>query len=147
MGQLDDWDLNPPYPGASDSTMDIPEEVMPPMSGFVETYEGCSEAFPGGKTFMDAFHDDQYADERQQNLYFPFTSHKEWQFTSWLLRSGLTLTAIDSLLALDIVRAFLLFFFLVPDHLSALGHSSLFLHWKAAPLSSKSPPLRSGLAV
>ena len=41
MGQLDDWDLNPLSPGASDSTMDIPEEVMPPMSGFVETYEGC----------------------------------------------------------------------------------------------------------
>ena len=108
MGQLNDWDLNPPSPGALDSMMDIPEEVMPPTSGFVETYEGCSEAFPSGKIFMDAFHDDQYADERRQNLYFPFASCKEWQFTSWLLRSGLTLTAIDSLLALDIIRAFLL---------------------------------------
>ena len=109
MGQLDDWDMNPLSPGASDSTMDIPEEVMPPMSRFVETYEGCSEAFPGGKTFMDAFHNDQYADERQQNLYFPFALCKEWQFALWLLHSGLTLTSIDSLLALDIVCAFLLF--------------------------------------
>ncbi|KAI6020706.1 hypothetical protein BKA83DRAFT_4055877, partial [Pisolithus microcarpus] len=40
---------------------------------------------------------------RQNNLYFPFASQEEWQFTSWLLCSRLSLTAIDSLLALDIV--------------------------------------------
>lgn len=81
-------------------------EVVPP-GRFVETYEGCSEAFSGGRTFMDAFHDDQYADERQSNLYFPFASRKEWQLASWLLRSRLSLGAIDSLLALDIVRQFI----------------------------------------
>jgi hypothetical protein len=148
LDQLDDdWDLNPPSPGALDSTMDIPEEGASPTSGFVEPYEGCSEAFPGGKTFMDAFRDDQYANERRQNLYFPFASHKEWQFASWLLHSRLTLTAINSLLALDIVRAFFLFFLLVPHHRSAPGHPSLLLHRKAAPLSSRSAPLRSSLAV
>ena len=70
---------------------------------FIEVYEGCSEAFPGGKSFMDAFQEDQYAEERKQNLYFPFASREEWQFASWLLRSRLSLAAIDSLLALDIV--------------------------------------------
>ena len=80
----EDWDLglslpSPEAPGAalgrSDSTMDTSEdsEVVPP-GRFVETYEGCSEAFSGGRIFMDAFHDDQYADERQSNLYFPFAS-------------------------------------------------------------------------
>ena len=67
-----------------------------------------SEAFPSGQTFMDTFCDDQYADERRQNLYFPFASCKEWQFASWLLHLELTLTAIDLLLALDIICAFLL---------------------------------------
>ena len=110
----EDWDLglslpSPEAPGAalggSDSAMDTSEdsEVVPP-GRFVETYEGCSEAFSGGRTFMDAFCDDQYADERQSNLYFPFASRKEWQLASWLLRSRLSLGAIDSLLALDIVR-------------------------------------------
>ncbi|KAF8833335.1 hypothetical protein BDN67DRAFT_874869, partial [Paxillus ammoniavirescens] len=36
--------------------------------------------------------------------YFPFASQQEWQFASRLLRSGLSLTAIDSLLSLDMIR-------------------------------------------
>lgn len=74
-----------------------------PPAAFVELYEGCSEAFPGGKSFMDNFRQDRYAAERQENLYFPFASQEEWQFASWLLRSHLSLSAIDSLLSLDIV--------------------------------------------
>ena len=63
---------------------------------FIEVYEGCSEAFPGGKSFMDAFQEDQYAEEWKQNLYFPFASREEWQFASWLLCSRLSLAAIVS---------------------------------------------------
>ncbi|KAF8551003.1 hypothetical protein OG21DRAFT_1524746 [Imleria badia] len=58
LDQLDDWDLDSPSPGASDSVIDIPEEIVPPASGFVESYEGC-KAFPSGRTFMDTFCDDQ----------------------------------------------------------------------------------------
>ena len=71
---------------------------------FTEWYTGCSEAFPGGKTFMDFFETDQYAEERKTNIYFPFASRREWQFASWLLHSRLSLAAIDSLLSLDLVR-------------------------------------------
>ncbi|KAI5987812.1 hypothetical protein EDD15DRAFT_2173050 [Pisolithus albus] len=53
---------------------------------------------------MDTFHEDQCSGERRSNLYFPFASQQEWQFASWLLRSRLSLTAIDSLLALDILQ-------------------------------------------
>lgn len=42
--------------------------------------------------------------EQEENLYFPFASQEEWQFASWLLRSCLSMSAIDSLLSLDIVR-------------------------------------------
>ncbi|KAF8836973.1 hypothetical protein BDN67DRAFT_881692, partial [Paxillus ammoniavirescens] len=70
---------------------------------FVELYEGCSEVFPGGKTFMDSFREDRYADERQENLYFPWASKEEWAFASWLLRSRLSMAAIDTLLLLKIM--------------------------------------------
>ena len=70
---------------------------------FVEMYEGCSEVFPGSKLFMDNFRQDKYTGKWQENLYFPFASREEWQLASWLLRSHLSLSAIDSLLLLDIV--------------------------------------------
>lgn len=70
---------------------------------FVESYEGCSETFPGGKTFMDTFKEDQFAADRQHNPYYPFASGDEWEFASWLLRSGLSLAAIDSLMSLKLV--------------------------------------------
>lgn len=70
---------------------------------FVETFEGCGATFPGGKTFMSAFREDKYAEQRQENVYFPWASKQEWTFASWLLRSRLSMAAIDSLLSLDIV--------------------------------------------
>ncbi|KAI5984241.1 hypothetical protein EDC04DRAFT_2615801 [Pisolithus marmoratus] len=45
----------------SDFAMDSIEELAPPAGKFVESYEGSSKAFPSGKSFLDAFHDDQYA--------------------------------------------------------------------------------------
>lgn len=70
---------------------------------FTETFPGCSDSYPGGLTFMDKFWQDEYANERQENLYFPFASGEEWKFSSWCLRSGLSIAAVDSLLSLSIV--------------------------------------------
>ena len=81
---------------------DQPEQLGPER--FVEMYEGSVECFAGGKTFMDEFMADQYAEQRWENLYFPWASQSEWAFASWLLRSRLSMAAIDSLLALDLVR-------------------------------------------
>ena len=81
---------------------DQPEQLGPER--FVEMYEGSAECFAGGKTFMDEFMADQYAEQRWENLYFPWASQSEWAFASWLLRSRLSMAAIDSLLALDLVR-------------------------------------------
>ncbi|KAI6001511.1 hypothetical protein EDC04DRAFT_2908687 [Pisolithus marmoratus] len=105
-----DWDLSPPSPEApeaEDFAMEIPEEITPLVpSKFVKAYEGSSEVFPGGKSFMDAFHEDQYSGKRQNNPYFPFVLQQEWQFASWLLHSRLSLTAIDSLLLQGIPLSF-----------------------------------------
>ncbi|KAI6010124.1 hypothetical protein EDC04DRAFT_2581204 [Pisolithus marmoratus] len=77
---------------------------------YVETYEGCTEVFPGGEMFMDRFRCDQYAEQRQENSYFPWASRQEWAFTSWLLQSHLSMVAIDCLLLLEIMRNLLLSF-------------------------------------
>ncbi|KAL4063491.1 hypothetical protein J3A83DRAFT_4077707, partial [Scleroderma citrinum] len=69
-----------------------------------------SKTFLGGKTFMDTFREDTYAHERAENLYFPFALHEEWQFTSWLLCSRLSLMAINSLLLLKIFKQIPLLF-------------------------------------
>ena len=36
-------------------------EVENDQMRFMEVFEGCVVAFPGGKTFLSNFHDDQYA--------------------------------------------------------------------------------------
>ena len=56
-----------------------------------------------GKTFMDLFDEDLYAEYRAANLYYPFASQEEWQLASFLLKSGLSMSAIDEFLKLDLV--------------------------------------------
>ena len=70
---------------------------------FVEMFKGCGEMFPGSKTFMDDFWANQYAEERCDNVYYPWALKQEWAFASWLLRSHLSMAAIDTLLLLDVV--------------------------------------------
>lgn len=58
--------------------------------------------FGSGPAFMDKFNADPYADKRQDNVYYPFSSRGEWSLASWLSRSGLSMRAIDDFLALPI---------------------------------------------
>lgn len=64
-----------------------------------------------GKSFMDAFHDDEYAQERENNLFYPFASREEWQLASYLLCSDLSNAAIDEFLKLDLVRLLYIYIF------------------------------------
>lgn len=91
-----DFDLRP------DQFSDFPMDVDPPPSN-VEFYPGASEAFPGGKKFMDDFFSYKYASLRGDNLFYPFASQEDWQLGSWLLRSGLSMAEIDNFLKLDLV--------------------------------------------
>ncbi|KAF8970295.1 hypothetical protein BDZ97DRAFT_1914618 [Flammula alnicola] len=65
---------------------------------------GASHIFGMGQTFMDKFDSDQYAPRREQNLYYPFASRDEWEFASYLLRSSLSMGAVDQLLRLELVK-------------------------------------------
>ena len=71
--------------------------------GNVEYFPGASQSYPGGKTFMDQFFADKHGELRKENLFYPFASQEDWQMASWLLRSRLSMAAIDSFLSLDLV--------------------------------------------
>ena len=90
---------------------DLAEEASNPIEArigdpepFIEFYPGASADYGHGHTFMDTFDTDRHVLERQNNLFYPFASKMEWQVTSWLANSGLSMAAINECLSLDIVR-------------------------------------------
>jgi hypothetical protein len=75
-----------------------------PGGFFVEEYPGAAKIVSQtGTTFMDDFDADIHAGERQKNIFYPFASRDEWQIASYLLRSGLSMSAIDDFLSLELV--------------------------------------------
>jgi hypothetical protein len=93
-------------PEVIDQVME-PEASMPPPpvdNGIVtEAFPGAAQVYGRGETFMDQFDRDSHADKREDNIYYPFTSKSDWQTASWLLRSGLSMSAINEFLALESV--------------------------------------------
>ncbi|KAF9237931.1 hypothetical protein BU15DRAFT_48175 [Melanogaster broomeanus] len=56
---------------------------------------------------MDTFDADQFSQEQEENLFYPFSGRAEWQFASWLANSGQSMANIDECLSLDMVCFFL----------------------------------------
>lgn len=73
----------------------------------VELFDGAAETYGAGTTFMDDFDQDQYAQQRSHNLYYPFASREEWELASFLLRSNLSMASIDKFLSLALVSLLL----------------------------------------
>ncbi|KAG2100261.1 hypothetical protein BD769DRAFT_1291473, partial [Suillus cothurnatus] len=57
-----------------------------------------------GSTFLDLFDADEYAECRVDNLYYPFASKEEWEIADYLLRSSLSMAAIDEFLKLSMIQ-------------------------------------------
>ncbi|KAG1905438.1 uncharacterized protein F5891DRAFT_1183385 [Suillus fuscotomentosus] len=71
-----------------------------------ERYEGTGTCYSlDGLTFLDLFDVDEYAECRKDNLFYPFASKEEWEITDFLLRSPLSMAAINEFLALPMVSA------------------------------------------
>ncbi|KAF8880392.1 hypothetical protein BD779DRAFT_1675909 [Infundibulicybe gibba] len=70
----------------------------------IEEFPGAAQTFGIGPTFLDKFNMDQYAAERTTNLYYPFASKEEWEFALFLLRSKLSMVAINAMLTLQLIR-------------------------------------------
>jgi len=92
---LDDASTHSPYPEAASDVSNT------------EYYAGASTTYGRGKTFVSEFFTDKYADLRHDNIFYPFASQGDWQLGSWLLRSGLSMAAINSFLSLDLVSTYL----------------------------------------
>lgn len=65
-----------------------------------EMYEGAAQKYGPGRSFLSEFDSDQHAQQQKSNMYYPFASKDDWQLASWLLRSGLSMNAIDEFLSL-----------------------------------------------
>ena len=76
---------------------------FPEAPSNVEYYPGVSSTYGQGTTFISEFFNDKYAHLRHKNIFYPFASQEDWQLGLWLLRSGLSMAAIDSFLSLELV--------------------------------------------
>lgn len=92
--------------------VDLPEQQdsQSELKHHTETYPGAAQTYGKGDNFMSGFDGDQYAGMREENLYYPWASRPEWELAAFLLRSSLSMAAIDQLLTLDLVSTFDLFY-------------------------------------
>jgi len=99
MDSMDVVEMNDPNDQPDD------EQDAPLPLHYTQLFPGASEIFGKGKTYMDLFDDDEYAGNRETNLYYPFASQPEWELASFLLKSGLSMVAMDEFLKLQMVSA------------------------------------------
>lgn len=59
---------------------------------------------PGGENLLQRIRGDQYAQQRKDNIHYPFRSRGDWQLAQWLTNSPLTQAQIDSFLKLEEVN-------------------------------------------
>ena len=79
------------------------QSPFPEADSNLEYYPGVSSTYGQGTTFMSEFFTNKYAHLRHENIFYPFASKEDWQLGSWLLRSGLSIAAMDSFLSLELV--------------------------------------------
>ncbi|KAG2130225.1 hypothetical protein DEU56DRAFT_872344 [Suillus clintonianus] len=74
-------------------------------SSEVEVYEGAGTCYAvDGVTLLDLFDADEYAECRKENLFYPFASREEWEVADFLLRSPLSMAAINQFLELPMIH-------------------------------------------
>lgn len=76
------------------STMD--KTTLKPSPFYTEFNTGAAEIFQEkGQTFLDIFVEDEHAEKRKENPYYPLATQQEWELASFLLKSDLSMAAID----------------------------------------------------
>ena len=74
----------------------------------IEVHPGATQTYGKGSTFMNGFDGDKYAAMRKENLYYLWASQPEWELAAFLLRSSLSMAAINKFLSLDLMSLFML---------------------------------------
>jgi hypothetical protein len=82
---------------------DLPVRQHTNASYFIEEHPGASKIFGQGETLLDHFYNDEYSHLRAESPYYPFASHGEWELASFLLRSNLSMSALDDFFKLSMV--------------------------------------------
>jgi len=100
----DETSHNGSPPRDNGTTCDDEPGDNPAPAQYEDTHPNIPFVFGSRQGFIDTFNSDGFAEKRKHNLYFLFSSKEEWGFSLWLSRSGLSMRAIDDLLALPIVR-------------------------------------------
>ena len=86
---------------ASASTSQNLEDKQNPFN--IEKHPTSSSVYGRGETFMDQCNKDRFSERRKGHLYYPFASRDEWELASFLLRSRLSMAAVDRFLKLKLV--------------------------------------------
>jgi hypothetical protein len=83
------------------STSENPEDKQNPFD--IKNHPTSGRIYGRGETFMDRCDKDRFTEMRKGHLYYPFASRDEWELASFLLRSSLSMAAVDRLLKLKLV--------------------------------------------
>jgi hypothetical protein len=84
------------------STSQNPEDKQNPFN--IKKHPTSGSVYGRGETFMDQCDKDRFTEMRKGHLYYPFASRDEWELASFLLRSRLSMAAMDRFLKLKLVN-------------------------------------------
>lgn len=93
-----------PHPqGHRTSAYGPPQEPCP--SDFHKAaYPNAGTTFGKGKTSLEEmFYADQYANERKDNMFYPFACEMEWELAAWLQRTHMSTELLDQFFKLRYV--------------------------------------------
>ncbi|KAG1856595.1 hypothetical protein C8R48DRAFT_749162 [Suillus tomentosus] len=83
---------------------DIPDGNEVHAGEVIDYFPEPPLAYEDGYTFLGLFDADENSVYRKMNLYYPFSSRRDWQLAAWLLCSGLSMGKIDSFLSLEMIK-------------------------------------------
>jgi hypothetical protein len=101
MDTVEDYSLAASRSSLSASTSQNSEDKQNPFN--IKKHPTSGSVYGRGETFMDQCNKDRFTEMRKGHLYYPFVSRDEWELASFLLRSRLSMAAVDRFLKLKLV--------------------------------------------
>ncbi|KAJ7035463.1 hypothetical protein C8F04DRAFT_955065 [Mycena alexandri] len=136
-----------PVRDRSSSLSSSPEPAAQPLgvsnNPEFEYFKGASQTFGRGTTFMDDFDKDPFAKQRAKNLYYPFASSDEWAYAAFLSNANISVSTIDQLLKLRLVKKMHLSFRTAKELRSRVEMLPKGPEWKAIPWRTEYPTKNS----
>ncbi|PPQ98093.1 hypothetical protein CVT26_003263 [Gymnopilus dilepis] len=136
-------DVDVDHTNAGNNSAPMPTSTQPTSlkqdEFFREDFPGASQTFGAGPTFMDLFDRDKFASERAEQPYYPFASQEEWELAAFLLRSNLSMAAIEKFLDLKLIQNLGLSFHSAKDLCNRAEMLPTGPAWKSMPITPLYP--------